>query len=125
MATNPAGGKRKRRFYTIAERIEGVRLSGPCAYCGARRAVNREHVIPRSLVRTYNRYAPIDAPSIPAEWLAVVGACFDCNTRKGNRRLVPPAWANRINQLNRFFPGTPWRVWDGDPLSPAFREVHV
>lgn len=94
-----------------------------CAYCGAR-AVNKDHVIPRQVVRTYNRRAPLDAPSIPAEWLETVPACFACNMRKGSRRLVPPSWGKRVEKLNKFFGGTPWRVWHGGTDEPAFRETH-
>ena len=102
-----------------------MRLRGrPCAYCGAP-AVNGDHVIPRSVVRSYNRSAPTGAPSIPNEWLTVVAACFACNIRKGPRRLVPPSWAARVNELNHFFGGTPFRVWHGDPSAPAFAAVHL
>ena len=110
---------------SVASRVDGVRITGACAYCGVRKAVNRDHVIPRSLIRNYNRFAPDDAPSIPAEWLEVVGACFECNIRKSSRRLVPPSWIKRVKALNRFFPGTPWRVWNGNPQAAAFREVHI
>jgi 5-methylcytosine-specific restriction endonuclease McrA len=102
---------------------KGEHKGGPCAYCQAARAVNWDHVVPRSLVRRYNRSAPLDAPSIPAEWLVVVGACFACNIRKGSRRLVPPSWAKQVHALNRFFGGTPFRVWAGDTKEPAFAEA--
>lgn len=106
------------------ETVYGVVIRGrPCAYCG-KPAVNADHVIPAALVRRYNRSAPLDAPSIPAEWLAVVPACFECNIRKGTRRLVPPSWASKVSALNAFFGGSPFRVWDGSPQSPAYTEVH-
>ena len=108
-----------------AQTVYRVPIRGePCAYCRERPAVNGDHVIPRALVRSYNRSAPVDAPSIPSKWLAVVPSCFSCNIRKGTRRLVPPSWSSQIKALDRFFGGTPFRVWDGDPMSPAFREVH-
>lgn len=96
--------------------------SQPCAYCGDP-AVNGDHVIPRSVVRSYNWSAPAEAKSIPAAWLEIVPACFACNILKGTRRLVPPSWARRVAAMNRFFGGTPWRTWDGSPTAPAYREV--
>lgn len=96
-----------------------------CAYCGKERGQNWDHVIPRSMVKSYNRSAPIEAPSIPAEWLALVAACHTCNVRKAARRLVPMSWRDRVAAMNRFFGGTPWRCWDGDPMAAAFREVHT
>lgn len=115
--------KRKKASKSLRTNLNVVIRGEPCAYCGAP-AANGDHVIPRSLVRSYNLYAPADAPSIPVELLSVVPACFDCNSRKQARRLVPPSWAQHIDQLNDFFGGAPWRVWDGDPKSPAFREAH-
>lgn len=92
-----------------------------CAYCQEARAVNRDHVIPRHIIRVYNRHAPLEAPSIPAEWLETVPSCFACNIRKGHRRLVPPSWEKRLSRLNKFFGGVPWRVWHGDPKEDVFR----
>lgn len=94
-----------------------------CAYCGVRRAVNQDHVVPRAMVRRYNRYSPLEKPSIPPEWLVTVPSCFPCNIRKGPRRLVPPSWEKQVPKLNRFFGGVPWRVWTGDPLELAYREA--
>lgn len=82
-----------------------------------------DHVVPRSLVRRYNRYAPIEAPSIPPEWLDTVPACFKCNIRKGPRRLVPPSWEKCVEKMNAFFGGVPFRVWHGDPSEPAYAEA--
>lgn len=94
-----------------------------CAYCGHRRAVQRDHVVPRSLAkrlkgRTLRR-------DIPSELLVTVPACMFCNTGKGTRRLVPPSWADKVSVLNELIPGTPWRVWDGDTKSPAYKDVHL
>lgn len=91
-------------------------MRDPCAYCQTRDAVNKDHVVPKSLRRAH---------TIPDEFQGTVPACFSCNMRKGQRRLVPPSWAHLIPQLNEHFGGTPWRTWDGNPMSPAFREVHV
>ena len=105
-----------------------------CAYCGTERAVNRDHVVPQSLARKYRRphagqcpckRCAVLRPSPPEELLATVGACFACNNLKGARRLVPPSWADKLDQLSEWFPGTPWRVWCGSTTEPAFREVHV
>lgn len=101
------------------------KVVGACAYCGVRRAVTRDHVIPRSVLRSYNRAAPEGAPSVPGKWLDVVGACFECNVTKSSSRLVPPSWKAEVNQLNRFFGGTEWRVWSGSPSDPALKAVHV
>lgn len=81
-----------------------------CAYCGVRRAVNQDHVIPRMIVKRQN--ADLRRPSIPADLLVTVPSCFDCNMRKGVRRLVPPSWKKHLSRLNKLQCGT-WRVWDG------------
>ena len=110
---------------SVRERLYETPIRGqPCAYCGAA-AVNADHVIPRVVIRNYNRSAPVDAPSIPGKWLAVVPACFSCNIRKGARRLVPLSWRDEVAALNRFFGGTPFRVWSGRVDEPAFSETHV
>ena len=96
-----------------------------CAYCGERRAVNQDHVIPRAVLRRYNRHSPIDAPSVPAEWLITVPSCFECNIRKGPRRLVPSSWEKYVPKLNKFFGGVEWRVWRGDPSEPAYAQPWV
>ena len=87
-----------------------------CAYCNNRPAVNRDHVIPKATRK--------HGAAIPAELLLTVPACFECNMRKGTRKLVPPSWKDKIGALKEAIPGQ-WRVWDGDPMSPAFREVHL
>ena len=86
-----------------------------CAYCGKRRAVNKDHVVPKSVAKRY---------VLPTDLRETVPSCFECNIRKGARKLVPPSWENRLTELNFWVPGA-WRVWDGDPMSPAFREVHL
>ena len=95
-----------------------------CAYCQTRRGYTKDHVIPRALLRRYNRTAPLEAPSIPPKWLDTVPCCLECNVRKATRRLVPPSWERQVTALNRFFPGVPWRVWHGDVSEPAFAQVH-
>lgn len=87
-----------------------------CAYCGKARAVNADHVVPKSLRKKYG---------CPEFLRATVGACFRCNHLKGARRLVPPSWAQWITALNEAYPGTPWRVWSGDVHEPAFAGTHV
>lgn len=87
-----------------------------CAYCRNAQAVNRDHVVPKS----YRRKAPI-----PDDLAGTVPACFACNIRKGNRRLVPASWADKLAALEAAYPGTPWRIWNGDPKSSAYAEVHL
>lgn len=91
-----------------------ARVSGVCAYCLKKRATNRDHVVPRSIAKRYN---------LPEALKATVPACFDCNNRKGTRKLIPASWACHIPALQEVIPGA-WRVWDGDPQSDAFRAVH-
>lgn len=102
-----------------------IAIEGMCAYCGKRRADSRDHVVPRSVLRTYNATAPIDAPSVPAKWLVEVGCCLTCNWLKANSRLVPPSWRRQVAAMNRFFGGTEWRTWAGDPRDPALKAVHL
>ena len=99
-------------------------IIGICAYCRTERACNRDHVIPRQVVRNYYHSTPIDSPTIPAKWLETVPACITCNVNKGSRRLVPESWAKRIKALNRFFGGVEWRTWDGDTRADAYATVH-
>ena len=99
-----------------------------CAYCRTRRAVNRDHVVPRLLRKGYEADGRVVSnewrkEAIPAEFLGTVGACFTCNHLKGTRRLVPPSWGKWVPALNDFFGGTPFRVWHGDVSEPAFAEV--
>ena len=92
-----------------------------CAYCGTRRAVHADHVVPKG----YSKRNKARYDAMPDEWKVTVGACTECNWGKYTRRLVPPSWADKIDALNDYFGGTPWRVWDGNPQAAAFREVHV
>lgn len=63
------------------------------------------------------------ANEIPAELLVTVPSCFRCNMLKGDSRLVPHTWADRLDLLNELLPGTPWRTWDGS--FAALRRAHV
>lgn len=87
-----------------------------CAYCGVRRGVTRDHVVPRSVAKKHH---------VPTYLTATVPSCFECNIRKGQRRLVPPSWEEHLSALHHYIPGTPWRVWRGGTQEPAYREVHV
>jgi hypothetical protein len=89
------------------------RLEGPCAYCRVRRAVHADHVIPKSLQK---KYARMGKP-FPAALCETVGACAPCNWLKLTLRLVPPSWADRLDEINALVSGTPFRVWAGDPLA--------
>lgn len=60
---------------------------------------------------------------MPVELTYTVPACFACNIRKGARRLVPPSWADKIEALNDYFGGVPFRVWAGDPTDEAFSKA--
>lgn len=75
-------------------------------------------MIPRAVVKRYKHV------TIPVELLETVPSCFACNILKGTRKLVPLSWADRIPQIEALIPGQ-WRVWQGDPLDPAFRLVHL
>lgn len=86
-----------------------------CAYCGERRAVNRDHVVPRVLQKKYK-------DRLPAELRGTVPSCFECNIRKGTRKLVPPSWSKSIPALKEIIPGK-WRVWRGNPRETSFVEV--
>jgi hypothetical protein len=114
----------------VRARATGVSIV-TCAYCGVRRAVNRDHVIPKALrkngaIKRRGKAirAVFEVRIIPEELARTVPCCFECNMRKGTRKLVPPSWAQHIPALKELIPGK-WRVWKGDPLDPAFREVHV
>ena len=87
----------------------------PCAYCDKNPAIHADHVVPRSVARRQKRMLR----PIPDHLLATVPACFDCNMLKGARLLVPPSWADRIDELKAAMPGA-WRVWNGDVSEPAF-----
>lgn len=89
-----------------------------CEYCHERRAIHRDHVVPRSLLRRFHG-------NVPAHLLELAFSCGLCNWRKQARRLIPESWAPRLAELTALFPGTPWRVWDGNPKSPAYSAVHV
>lgn len=90
-----------------------------CAYCQQERAVNRDHVIPKSMAKKLRKRGVV----IPEALLGTVPSCFACNTRKATRKLVPSSWADRIPALKEAIPGH-WRVWDGNPLSKSFSAVH-
>lgn len=101
---------------------------GPrCAYCRKARAVNRDHVVPKALRKGYEANQRVvsewQKEAIPLDLLGTVPSCFNCNIRKGTRRLVPPSWADRVEDLNRFFGGREWRVWSGDPNDAVFTSV--
>ncbi len=68
---------------------------------------------------------PVKHRAIPPELLVTVPACFDCNNRKGTRRLIPAFWADRIETLNDLLPPATWRVWRGLTSEPAYHDVHV
>lgn len=96
-----------------------------CAYCGERRAVGRDHVVPKTIAKRLKlRKSRRNNPDFPQDLLATVPACLECNVRKSTRKLVPPSWEDKIPRLVELLPG-PWRVWRGDPLEVAFREVHL
>ena len=88
-----------------------------CAYCGKRRGIHQDHVIPRTLAKRRKGL-------IPAALLVTVACCGECNWLKSTRKLVPPSWADRIPALKEAIPG-PWRTWDGDPKAEAFVAVHL
>lgn len=99
-----------------------------CAYCQTERGVNQDHVVPKSLVKKHARDVASTSSwvhePIPSDFLGTVDCCLTCNVNKGTRRLVPPSWADKVEELNAFFGGTPFRVWSGDTREPAFVETH-
>jgi hypothetical protein len=99
-----------------------------CAYCRKAPAVDRDHVVPQSLMKTHRvRLTALrKARLLPLTMKVLrqtVPACRACNFLKGNRRLVPASRAHLIPAYTEIFPGTPWREWDGDRNSPAYREA--
>lgn len=82
-----------------------------CAYCG-RRAVQADHVIPRTVRARLARCAARIDPLL----LGLVAACRDCNEGKGPRLLIPASWSHRLDELNALDLGT-FRVWHGDAAS--------
>jgi hypothetical protein len=92
-----------------------------CAYACSLPAVHADHVVPRLLQK---KYARMGKP-LPAELCVTVPACFNHNILKGTRRLVPPSWAGKVDELNGLVSGARFRVWHGSAAEPAFREVHV
>lgn len=91
----------------------------PCSYCGVRRAVNADHVVPKSLQKKLRQRGVV----LPTELKGTVPSCFECNMRKATRKLVPPSWEDRIPALVAAVPGQ-WRVWRGDVRERAFSAVH-
>ena len=92
-------------------------MQGCCEYCGAR-AVNADHVVPRSVYKRLSRGVlarrEMTIRKQPPSWLKdTVGACFDCNMAKASRLLIPRSWAHRLEELNSLGIGT-FRVWAGD-----------
>ena len=85
---------------TLTQRIlerDGYR----CAYCLGR-ATTMDHLIPKAERRRHG-IADDDERYL-------VACCLTDNLRKGTRRLVPPSWKDRLDEL----PGTrPWKVWTG------------
>jgi hypothetical protein len=101
-----------------------------CAYCRKAPAVDKDHVVPQSLMKTHKARltALRKARLLPLTMKVLretVPACRACNFHKASRRLVPASRAYRIAAYTEIFPGTPWREWDGDVNSPAYREAFV
>ncbi len=85
-----------------------------CQYCG-KRAVHADHVLAKSTRQRLAQVANIPGRrfEVPAWALELVAACFDCNMRKAARLLIPPSWADRLDELNGYGIGV-FRVWRGD-----------
>ena len=86
-----------------------------CAYCSKRRAVHADHVVPRSIVRRQKN----TARPVPFHLRGTVPACMTCNTNKMSRCLIPPSWADRLDELNDLGIGI-FRVWSGSTQEAAF-----
>ena len=88
------------QYVRHANSVQKVGYAVSCAYCG-KPAVHMDHIVSKSMRRRHPGWEDVTVP-----------ACFACNMRKGTRRLVPPSWKDRLDEL----PGTrPWKVWDGKP----------
>lgn len=109
--------KRRRRRPTIPAEMRARVMAGqPCAYCGRANPRTIDHIIPNA-----------DRQRFGIDFLDeryMVACCLGDNSMKGTRRLLPPSWASRVEEMNAAFPGAPWRVWRGGSDEPAFREVH-
>jgi len=95
-------------------------IHGLCAYCSVRPAGNLDHVVSKSMQR---KYVQTTGNLVPAHIAGTVASCWQCNTLKGARRLVPQSWEKKLPSLERHFPGVPWRVWNGDVSEPAYAGV--
>lgn len=87
-----------------------------CAYCGCADPRTIDHILPNA-----------DRQRFGIDFLDerfMVASCLSDNVNRGTRRLLPQSWAHRVEEMNARFPGTPWRIWDGDVNNPAYREVH-
>ncbi len=71
-----------------------------CSYCLEAPAIHSDHIFSKALRRRF------------PEWDMTVPACFDCNILKGTRRLLPPSYAHRQQEIEGLT-GKRWKVWDG------------
>ena len=72
-----------------------------CSYCGTARAVHRDHIFSKALRRRFPEWENVTVP-----------ACYRCNMVRGTRRLLPPSWADREQELEELT-GKCWFVWNG------------
>jgi 5-methylcytosine-specific restriction endonuclease McrA len=107
---------RARRGMTTKQILE--RDNYVCAYCG-RRAHTKDHVVHKHRFRDPRLAERLgfahDSDS------NLVAACWQCNNRRGTRKLVPPSWEWRIPALNELFPGFQWQLWDGGRIPEVRR----
>ena len=89
-----------------------------CSYCKKARAVNRDHIVSG---RLRNKKRPDGSPRYPGWDDVWIPACFDCNTIKGDRTLVPVGY-ERIGELRELAVREVWVEWaGGKPVNKVLR----
>lgn len=107
---SPMKRKRAKRFALPGGVVKSIlaRDRYVCAYGGADcgKAETADHVIPRSVGEKYELRIgySVNAPR------NLVAACLAHNQIKSTRLLIPPAWADRLDELNALGIGI-FRVW--------------
>ena len=96
---------------TLTQRIlerDGYR----CAYCGFS-AQTIDHIFGKAEGRRQGIARDDEA------W--IVACCLDDNLRRLTRRLLPPSWAHRKEELEAMT-GKKWKVWHGGkPVTEVLR----
>ncbi len=99
--------------------LSGVRLAVLerdrylCQYCGSI-ARTIDHILSKAESRRQGIARDDEA------W--IVACCHDDNLRRGTRRLLPPSWAHRQQELEELT-GKKWAVFTGDPRELGAEKV--